>query len=134
MPNTFRQWFKSIRLLLAFYSIFLIIALVSDSGGDLALLGWRISLAISSLMTIAGMLGSWLVISRGIGKQFFPSLEYIGVWSIITVEASHAFYVGPVIDAQGGDPSYTRTLSHFALALGVYLISRRRMRWSYDHR
>jgi len=129
MPNTFRQWFKSVRLLIVFYGIFLLLPIVTPDMGNPTLLGWRIALFISALMTLTGLIGSWFALSKGHGTKFFPSLEYIGIWSIITVEASHAFYYWPGWALSHIPPSLGRSLSDLALALAVYLVARRRLRW-----
>lgn len=129
MPNTFRQWRSGVIPIVLFYGLFLVIAVVSSTRGNPAILGWKISLGLSSIIAMVGVLGSWQVIAHTRGVHFFPALEYIGVWSLIVVEVTHALYFWPIALVSPFPAGPGRSFSHLALALAVYLVARRRLRW-----
>lgn len=130
MPHTLKGWWKPIRLLVLFYALFLVAALTASDHGDPALVVWRISVAVSALMALVGLLGSWRVVAHGKGKVIYPILELSGIWSLALIEAYHALYVGPIQMILHGDNSMDgRATVHLILAIAIFLVARRKMRF-----
>lgn len=125
MSNTRRAWWRQIRLFVALYGLILAAALIAPPS-LIEPWGWKVAVSLSAVLAAVGAVWSYWVVIGASSGAWASYLERLGVAGVVAFEGLYAVYL-LAFAAGWHDPLLlARASSHSALAIAVWLASRRR--------